>query len=108
MIGPPNVYSYVGTLVFSFVSRGYAAPSAQASLASRPHAATVVGTTAVRLPGTAAPAGRSVSDRQLSLLYVSRNEPLNELPPDFVMTLITPPVNRPNSADTPAVATVVS
>ena len=49
-----------------------------------------------------------VSVRQLSLFSVSRNEPLNRLPPDLVMTLTTPPLNRPYSAEMPAVATVVS
>ena len=46
--------------------------------------------------------------RQLSLMSVSRNEPLKRLPPDFVITLTTPPPNRPYSAEIPAVAMVVS
>src|SRR5437870_11818413 len=108
MIGPPMVYSYVGMTRFVRVSRGYCAPVSHASFAAMPHAATVDGTTAVRLFGTREPAGMSVYDRQLSLLSVSRNEPLKLLPPDFVMTLMTPPLNRPNSAEMPAVATVVS
>src|SRR5262252_8530711 len=108
MSGPPNVYSYVGTVTFRRVSRGYCAPSPHASVALTPHASTALGTIRVRLLGTAAPFGSSVYDRQLSLLSVSRNDPLNVFPPDFVMTFTTPPVNRPNSAETPAVATVVS
>src|SRR6185436_20637904 len=92
----------------SFVSRGYCAPSSHASLASAPHASTGEGIVFVRSFGTRAPAGISVYDRQLSLLYVSRNEPLNLLPPDLVTTLTTPPLKRPNSAEMPAVATVVS
>jgi len=39
---------------------------------------------------------------------VDRNEPLNVLPPDFVTELMTPPVNRPYSAETEAVDVVVS
>ena len=46
--------------------------------------------------------------RQLSLLSVSRKEPLKRLPPDLVTALTTPPVKRPNSAEMPPVATVVS
>jgi len=38
----------------------------------------------------------------------SRREPLNSLPPDFVIVLTTPPVKRPNSAEMPPVRTVVS
>ena len=77
--GPPIVYSCVGTTSSSFVSL------AKGSLG--------------RL-GTSA--------RQSSLVIVSRNEPLNWLPPDLLTMLTTPPPKRPNSADTPAVATVVS
>ena len=47
-------------------------------------------------------------DCQLSLLSVTRAEPLNELPPCFVTALMTPPVKRPNSAETPDVIVVVS
>ena len=49
-----------------------------------------------------------VSLRHLSLFSVSRNEPLKRLPPDLVMMFTTPPPKRPYSAETPAVATVVS
>ena len=35
-----------------------------------------------------------------------RNEPLNVLPPDFVMTLTTPPAKRPYSAVMPEVEIV--
>src|SRR5204863_8917467 len=109
MTGPPPVYSYVGITRFVRVSRGYCEPVSQTSFALIPHTASCVEPTVpVRLPGTRAPTGSSVYDRQLSLLSVSRNVPVNVLPPDFVTTLITPPPNRPNSADTPAVATVVS
>ena len=50
-----------------------------------------VGTVCVRLPGIGVPSGSDVVARQLSLAIESRNEPLNELPPDFVMILTTPP-----------------
>ena len=53
-------------------------------------------------------AANGVSARQLSLLSVSRSDPLNRFPPDLVMTFTTPPPNRPYSADIPAVAIVVS
>jgi hypothetical protein len=46
--------------------------------------------------------------RQSSLLNVVRNDPLNWFPPDRVMALMTPPVNRPYSAEMPDVETVVS
>src|SRR5205823_7751867 len=46
--------------------------------------------------------------RQLSLFSVSRNDPLNALPPDLVTTFTTPPWKRPNSAETPDVMTLVS
>jgi hypothetical protein len=39
---------------------------------------------------------------------VSRSEPLNWLPPDFVIEFTTPPVKRPNSAEIAPVSTVVS
>jgi hypothetical protein len=39
---------------------------------------------------------------------LSRIEPENSLPPDFVIELMTPPVKRPYSADTAPVMTVVS
>src|SRR5918999_4842637 len=65
-IGPPNVYSYVGTTLSSLVSLAKESP--------------------VRL-------GTSV--RQLSLCSVSRNEPVNWLPPDFVIMFTTPPPKRP-------------
>ena len=48
------------------------------------------------------------SSRQLSLFIDSRNEPLNRLLPDLVMTLTMPPLNRPYSAETPSLAIVVS
>ena len=80
VIGPPNVYSYVGT------------------------------TLSIR--GSGVVARRSVSNgvsvRHMSLLIELRKLPENRLPPDFVMMLTTPPLNRPNSADTPPLATVVS
>src|SRR6185503_16750926 len=91
-----------------FTSRGYRAPSSHGSLASSPHASTGDGIVFVRSFGTKARSGIIVYPRQLSLLSVSRNEPLNLLPPDLVTTLTTPPLKRPNSAEMPAVATVVS
>src|SRR5687767_12577070 len=39
---------------------------------------------------------------------LSRKEPLNRFPPDFVSVEMTPPVKRPYSAETPPVRTVVS
>ena len=36
---------------------------------------------------------------QLSLRRLSRNEPVNSLPPDLVIVLTTPPVKRPYSAE---------
>ncbi len=41
-------------------------------------------------------------------MNVVRNEPENVLPPDFVIALTTPPVNRPYSAETVDVVVVVS
>jgi hypothetical protein len=41
-------------------------------------------------------------------LYVSRNEPLNRLPPDLVIMFTTPPLKWPNSAETHSEAMVVS
>ncbi len=41
-------------------------------------------------------------------MNVVRNEPLNALPPDFVTVFTTPPVKRPNSAETVDVDVVVS
>ncbi len=49
-----------------------------------------------------------VSVRHLSLFNVSRSDPLNRLPPDFVTTLTTPPPKRPYSAEMPEVAMLVS
>ena len=46
--------------------------------------------------------------RQSSLVNVVRSDPLNRSPPDLVMALTTPPVNRPYSAEIPDVDTVVS
>ena len=70
-----------------------------------------VGTT-LSIRGSGVVARRSVSKgvsvRHLSLLSDSRKLPENWLPPDFVMMLTTPPLNRPNSAETPPLATVVS
>ena len=43
-----------------------------------------------------------------AFVNVVRNEPLNALPPDFVTVFTTPPVKRPNSADTDEVDVVVS
>src|SRR5664279_3805987 len=43
-----------------------------------------------------------------SLLSVVRREPLNALPPDFVIAFTTPPVKRPYSAEMAAVDVVVS
>ena len=106
-----SVYSYVGIhQVRARVTLGYWEPVSQTSFALIPHTASCVEPTVpVRLPGTqGCPRAAACTDRQLSLLSVSRNVPVNVLPPDFVTTLITPPPNRPNSADTPAVATVVS
>ena len=53
-------------------------------------------------------AGRASRRLQVSLLRVVRNEPLNLLPPDFVIALTTPPVKRPYSAEIAAVDVVVS
>ncbi len=39
---------------------------------------------------------------------VVRNEPENELPPDFVTVLMTPPWKRPYSAEIPFTFVVVS
>ena len=47
-------------------------------------------------------------DCQESFVSVARREPLNVLPPDFVIVLMTPPVNRPYSAETDEVVVVVS
>ena len=52
--------------------------------------------------------GNGVSARQLSLFRLVRNVPLKRLPPDLVMALTTPPLKRPNSAETPDVVIVVS
>src|SRR5499427_1285115 len=98
MTGPPNVYSYCGTTRSVFdevpltpqVSHSSGAPVA--TLPTRYGCAS--------LPVTNA--------RQLSLLSVSRNDPVNVLPPDFVTMLTTPPLKWPNSAETPSLATVVS
>ena len=43
-----------------------------------------------------------------SLVKVVRKEPEKRLPPDFVIVLTTPPVNRPYSADTDDTVVVVS
>src|SRR4051812_9630349 len=51
---------------------------------------------------------KSVTFVHEGLVTVSRSEPLNSLPPDFVMVLTTPPVKRPYSAETPLVRRVVS
>ena len=45
---------------------------------------------------------------QASLFSVTRTEPLNVLPPDFVIVLMMPPWKRPNSAEMPDVDVVVS
>ncbi len=45
---------------------------------------------------------------QASFAKEVRNEPLNTLPPDFVMTFTTPPEKRPYSALIAAVDVVVS
>ena len=78
--GPPSVYSEVGT------------------------------TLSIRGSGVVARRSFSngVSVRQSSLFSDSRKLPENWFPPDFVMMLTTPPLNRPNSAETPPLATVVS
>ncbi len=52
--------------------------------------------------------GCGVSSRQLSFVKVVRNEPLKSLPPDFVTAFTSPPENRPNSAETAPLVTVVS
>ena len=98
MIGPPNVYSYCGTVrsVFDGVPSG-------------PHVAQSIGLPVDVLPLVNGCASLPVTyARQLSLLSESRNDPLKRLPPDLVIMLTTPPLNRPNSAETPSVATVVS
>ena len=46
--------------------------------------------------------------RQSSLLNDWRYDPLNVSLPDLVIALTSPPPKRPNSAETPEVATVVS
>ena len=45
---------------------------------------------------------------QASLFHEVRNDPENWLPPDFVTVLMTPPVKRPNSAETELTDVVVS
>src|SRR6185369_4192895 len=97
-MGPPNVYSYVGTTWLNFTSPGYGESAATVA----------VGTVCVRSPGIDAPAGSDVSARQLSLARESRKDPPKRFPPDLVTTLMTPPLKRPYSAEIPAVATVVS
>ena len=47
-------------------------------------------------------------DCHLSLARVARKDPLKEFPPPFVTVLMTPPVNRPYSAETPDDTVVVS
>src|SRR5215471_17968561 len=79
--GPPTVYSYVGTTLSSFATARVAA-------------------------GRFSSYGVNV--RQSSLLNDCRYEPLNVLPPDFVIAFTTPPPKRPYSAEMPLVATVVS
>ena len=49
-----------------------------------------------------------VKARQLSFSSDRRNDPSRRLLPDFVIALTTPPLNRPNSAETDEVDTVVS
>src|SRR5215471_12453206 len=98
MTGPPNVYSYCGTTrsVFDEVPL-----TPQVSHSSGEPVAT--------LPTRYGCASLPVTNaRQLSLLSVSRNDPVNVLPPDFVTMLTTPPLKWPNSAETPSLATVVS
>ena len=45
---------------------------------------------------------------QASFVSVVRTEPEKRLPPDFVIVLTTPPVNRPNSDETELTVVVVS
>src|ERR1035437_3657819 len=45
---------------------------------------------------------------QAGLVRLSRSDPLKVLPPAFVMVLMTPPANRPYSAEMPPVWVVVS
>src|SRR5262245_27372235 len=52
------------------------------------------------------PAGETAD--QASFVRVVRNEPEKRLPPDFVIVLTMPPVNRPNSAETDDTVVVVS
>ncbi len=52
--------------------------------------------------------GNGVSAAQESLTNDTRNDPLNELPPDFVIMLTTPPWSRPYSAEMLAVEIFVS
>ena len=59
-------------------------------------------------PGLVVSDAYGVRERQSSLLIDSRKVPLKRSLPDLVMAATSPPPNRPNSADTPAVATVVS
>ena len=49
-----------------------------------------------------------VGSVHLSLLRVSRAVKWNSLPPDLVSVLTTPPLNRPNSAETFEIDVVVS
>ena len=80
-MGPPTVYSYVGTVLSSL---------------------------AALRAGSASVFSNGVRVRQLSLLNDCRYDPLNMLPPDLVMAFTTPPPKRPYSAEIPLVATVVS
>src|SRR3954453_8026744 len=74
--GPPKVYSYVGTRLSTRKSR----PALTPALGDF---------------------SNGVIFRHLSLFNVSRSEPLNLFPPDFVMMFTTPPPKRPYSAETP-------
>src|SRR5690242_5527459 len=52
--------------------------------------------------------GHGVVAVQAGFVIVSRNEPLNSLPPDFVTVLTTPPVRRPYSAEIAPLITTTS
>src|SRR5690242_4836505 len=49
--------------------------------------------------------GQGVAAVHAGFVIVSRNEPLNSLPPDFVTALTIPPVKRPYSAEIAPVIT---
>src|SRR5256885_13385006 len=84
-IGPPNVYSYCGTLA-SILDGPPFGPHVSQSI-SAPVATLPVRNGWASLPVTYA--------RHLSLYSVSRKLPLKMLPPDLAIMVTTPPLNPP-------------